>query len=126
MRWTLLAVLFAAGCYNESKFVPEKTDAFCALLLECTDPAVLAFDGMTNESCQAFWGPQFRDEGLDCKFRRGAAKDCVSALMNATCPAEGSVADNLPEICGAVFTDCPVRRDTPDDTDPPGDTGTSE
>lgn len=107
MRWIVLAAL-ATGCYAEHDFVPAKTDAFCAFLLECTDPAVIAFDGMNMEVCQGFWGPRFDEEGDTCrKFTRSVAQDCVAALELATCPEDGSpVSENLPEICSYVYTRC--------------------
>ncbi|MEZ4316475.1 MAG: hypothetical protein R3F61_03175 [Myxococcota bacterium] len=126
MRFTLLAALLAVGCYTESDFIPAKTTAFCSLVLQCTDPATLAFDGLDATSCEARYGPIFRDEAQGCKIRKSAAKDCVAALEAGTCPADGSVEDNLPEICEAALTKCPITFE-PEDTDvvPPGnDTGT--
>lgn len=128
MRWTLLVALFATGCYSESDFVPAKTDAFCSLLLECTDPAVLAFDGFDETSCIAYYGPLFRAEGETCKkMKRSAAKDCVAALELATCPAEGTVEESIPAVCGQVWQKCtgvPEDTDTPD-TDTPQDTSSA-
>ena len=105
MRWSL-SLLVMVGCYSESDFIPAKTAAFCDLLLECTDPAVLAFDGITGDSCTGTWGPTFSEEGSGCKFRRKSAKACIDQLQAATCPESGPVV--LPEICAGVFHQCPV------------------
>ncbi len=123
-----LFALFLTGCYGQNKFVPDKTTAFCQVALSCTDPAVLAFDGMTEASCQGTWGPVFQAEGDGCKYRRSAAKQCVSEieLQANTCP-DGETSASIPEICEAVWHTCvevpPVDPD--EDTDPPtpGETG---
>ena len=112
MRWTFL--ILAVGCYAESDFVPAKTDAFCSLLIECTDPAVLAFDGIDESTCQGVWGPIFKDEASRCKLRAGPAKECVAALESATCPSEGLLIDQLPESCSSTYVNC---TDVVDDTD---------
>jgi hypothetical protein len=103
-----LTSVLAVGCYSESTFVPEKTDAFCAWLLRCEDPAVIAFDGMDLPVCQGTFGPTFQEEGADCrKFKRGIAKQCVASLEAATCPPEGtSVEEAIPEVCAFVYERC--------------------
>lgn len=115
MRWSL--ILFAlAGCYSESEFIPSKTTAYCELLLECSDPAVLAFDGITAETCEGTWGPMFQEEASGCKFRRRSAKACIESLALATCPEEGPV--ELPVVCGAAFDQCPLRIPTQEELEP--------
>ncbi|MCA9567270.1 MAG: hypothetical protein KC656_05485 [Myxococcales bacterium] len=120
MRSVLLLVPLVAGCYSQYDYVTTKTDTFCSWLLECTDPSVLAFDGMNMEVCQGFWGPRFEEEGLECKkFKRGVAKQCIEALELATCPADGSpVSDNIPEVCDFVYLRCePQALEEPEPTD---------
>lgn len=116
MRGAALLLLLA-GCYAEADYVPARTAAFCTWALECTDAATLAFDGTTMESCQAQWGPVFQTEGATCrKFKRKIAKQCVAAIEQATCPADGSpVAEAMPEICSYVYERCTANSE-PDDT----------
>ncbi len=122
--WVATAMLvLASGCYSESDFVPEQTDLVCDLILECTDPAELTFDGIDAQNCVATVGPMLRAAGEGCKFRRGNAKQCIEDLQAATCPADGTpVLDALPTSCGLVWDKCTAQ---PQDTDSPDpqDTG---
>lgn len=110
MRWMLLGCLFVSGCYSEADFVPAKTDAFCAYLLDCSDPATIAFDGLDLNSCLGTYGPVFDAEGDDCRrFKRGLAKQCVAAITGATCPVDGAtVEESIPEVCDFVYERCPL------------------
>ncbi len=109
MRWTTsLLFLVLAGCYSRAAYVPDKADAFCSWLLECTDPAVIAYDGMSMDACLGLWGPVFQEEDASCeKFAPGVAKQCVEALQTASCPEDGSpVGENIPEVCDYVYQRC--------------------
>lgn len=122
MRTTVL-LLLASGCYSEGDFTPARTAAFCAKVLECTDPAVLAFDGVTAENCEGVYGPAFAAEGETCKLDKKAAKTCVRGLQSLTCPADGSpVAENVPAVCDEVFVKCDGAQ-APVDTDVASETG---
>lgn len=123
MRFTLLAVSLLAGCYSESDFTPARTTAYCAVVLECTPPEVLAFDGVTAQSCEGVYGPRFQEEGVGCKLRRKEAKLCVQQLELMSCPADGvAIDDSVPPVCGSVFHKC-AGAPVPADTDLAVDTG---
>lgn len=109
MRLLTTSLLLLGGCYTESDFIPAKTTAFCQVLLECTDPAVLAFDGVDAQSCEGVWGPRFQAEAQGCKVKGSAGKQCVSALETMACPTDGRpVQDHIPVVCASALQKCPA------------------
>lgn len=117
-------LLIAVGCYSETDFTPARTTAYCAAVLACTDPAVLAFDGVDATTCEGIYGPRFQTEGEDCKLDRKVAKACVSGLeaLAASCP-DGAIDDNLPVACESAFKKCPIGVTPDGDTDLASETG---
>lgn len=108
--WML--VLLVAGCsrYEEAEFIPEKTDLFCDLFLECADSSLLVFDGGDKSRCVSVWGPVFQAEQQDCKLVKKSALQCLDALSTATCPNDNATADDmidaLPAVCDLARKKC--------------------
>lgn len=122
MRWAPM-VMFAsllAGCggYDEATFIPEKTDRFCDLYLECADEALLTFDGQDKDRCVSTFGPIFQNEQQQCKMVKRFAKQCVADLRDATCPSENATTEELleaiPGSCGLAQKKCLGGVQSPD------------
>lgn len=118
-----LGALVLVGCYSETDYVVDKTEAFCVWAVACTDEATQAFDGLDASSCQGTWGPAFAEEGATCrKFKSKIAKQCVDAITLATCPEDGSpVAENMPEICTYVYERCETLGSEEPEPEPTGE-----
>ena len=94
---------------SESDFVVEYTDLYCTWYLECADPAQLVFDGTaTLEDCTGLFGPGVADQASTCKLDKGAAKDCLDAMVTVACPAEEDAVldDSLPPECATTWKKC--------------------
>jgi hypothetical protein len=117
MRLTVtLSGLFAGallvGCNpSETKFIDQYVAAECDYRVTCYDPAILQFYGYADaEGCVASFGPEFVTQHQGCTYDAVAAKQCVKALEELSCPAEGEDPAD-PEICGQVFTMCAEDTD---------------
>lgn len=119
-----LFLSLAACGPDETKFIPEFADAYCDFVLECEDPAVLTFDGITShDECLEVYGPEVEALGFGCKYKAKQARRCLQAMEVAACPAEGTtLQDGLPAVCNEVYIDCEVP--SPGTSDPtPDDSG---
>ena len=111
MRAMLTGIMLLAltGCgLDETVFIPDYADAYCAQAMSCADAATLAFDGMsTLDDCLAQVGPDIEAEVAVCKYRGGKAKKCITAIENMSCPPDGVAFDQfLPVECESVLIDC--------------------
>lgn len=96
--------LMACGPSDEA-FVARYTEDWCAVVMACSDPAVLAFDGIeTVEDCEAIVGSQVEVEAASCSYDPKAARSCLSALHELGC--DGSQAPVEPSTCSVVFLEC--------------------
>lgn len=123
--WVPLVLLVGCGGYEEADFIPEKTDLFCDLYLECADDALLTFDGQDKDRCVSTFGPIFQNEQSQCKMAKRFAKQCIADLAQATCPSEGATTDELleaiPGSCATARKKCIGGVQSPDVD--PNDTG---
>lgn len=112
--WPVALVL--VGCaWSESKYISRRAEADCAWALRCESAAVLAFRGWdTQEACLASHGPEVAGAGEGCAYDKRAAKPCVQAIEDSSCPAEGED-QVLPVTCDQVYTGC--TGDTVDTAD---------
>ncbi|MEQ1505120.1 MAG: hypothetical protein ABMB14_22995 [Myxococcota bacterium] len=113
-RW-VAGVLLVAGCGpSESEFVVEYTDAYCAYYLDCSDPAILVFDGLDAiDDCVAVAGPENAARASGCKLERTAARACLDQMATVACPTDGTPVDEaLPTACTATWKNC---SDQPED-----------
>ena len=122
MRWLGLVVLTGCGV-GEDKYLTQYTERYCELVFQCSDEAMLLFDGLeTEEECGGLVGNELVDFGGTCEDYDGrAAKDCLREMKDLTCPAEGKTLDSaLPTACSYVFLTCtePKEEDTDDATNP--------
>ena len=103
-----LVVSGLVGCgVSRNEFVPEYAASYCDYYMECGDQAQLTFDGvLTTDDCIALYGPDIEAQNAACKFKNGAAKDCLETLPMATCPADGDVDAGLPVTCHEVYVNC--------------------
>lgn len=130
MRTILCGLLLTtlAGCgIDETVFIPDYTDLYCDTVMECTDPAVLTFDGIeSKDDCLGIIGPEIEAEIGYCDYSPKAAKKCVKAMELMGCPGEGqTVEDVLPVDCAAVTQACnPPKSTAPTGTAPTGTTPT--
>lgn len=122
----LAALLGVASCgWSEEKFIDQLVDAECTLLMECYDASVLDFlEWETIDDCIVDRGTFFATEAQGCDYDKKAAKPCIKALEEATCPAEGVLLD-YPSECEGVLTGCEGGSDT-DDTDDTADTADTD
>lgn len=107
--WMTGLLLWTVGCgETRSEFEASFTDQYCRLFVECGDPALLTFEGiLTEEDCVREYQQPVVNWGLQCKYKRNRAKDCMGAMEVATCPAEGTeVWEAIPAECQEVFDGC--------------------
>ncbi len=96
--------LLACGPSDEA-FVTRYTEEWCALVMACSDPAALAFDGIESvEDCEAIVGSQVEVDASTCSYDPKAAKTCLTALNDLAC--DGGQAPVEPSTCGVVFIEC--------------------
>jgi len=124
MRWLWLCVLVGCGA-SEGKYLTDYTARYCELVFQCSDEAMLLFDGIeSEEECNNLVGSDLQSFGGTCEEYDGrAAKDCLKAMDDMTCPAQGKSLDSaLPAACSYVFLTCKEPED--DNTDEPNTTAT--
>lgn len=117
-----LLILLAACGVDETVFIPEYSDNYCAKLVECTDAAVLRFDGIeTVDDCLAVIGPEIEAEVQSCDYSPKNAKRCLKAMEGMGCPGPDQAFDDvLPLDCGQVSSSCsPAAADTNESTTTP-------
>ena len=122
----LLIAGVLSGCgIDETVFIPEYADLYCAAALRCGDPAVLVFDGLsTMEDCLSVIGPEIEGDVARCSYRGGKAKKCLEAMQDLACPPEGTSIDEvLPLDCAAALTECAQVVDPVTSTNTSGGTG---
>ncbi len=128
MRTLSLTLLLLAGCgVDETVFIPDYTDLYCDALIECTDPAVLTFDGIDGkDDCLSTVGPELEDEVGRCDYSPKQAKRCLKAMEGMGCPGEDqSLADILPLDCATVSENCTAPKETKTTGPTGGTTGTT-
>ncbi len=106
--------VWAAACGpSDGAFVTDYVEQTCTLLLDCYEPSALAFDGIDSfDTCLGVYGPPVEDLRLACTFDRKAARDCLDALPDAACPADGETLEAaLPVACDSVFVQCQGSAD---------------
>ena len=109
MRRLLSVVLCSplVGCMDESAFVANYVEASCAYAIDCYDQAILDFYSWDSEqACADQVGPTMTAEYEGCTIERATARQCLSELRDATCPAEDND-PTVPAICAQVWT-CPT------------------
>lgn len=116
-----VVVAVSASCKGaEPDFVESYLTSFCAFFIDCTDPAVAAFDGLpTVEDCRAEFGPPLAARAEGCKLEKDAAELCLQELDGAACPEEGAPEDALPAVCAPdlVWKKCDGPTGAGDDED---------
>jgi hypothetical protein len=89
------------------QYLTDFTDAYCAVWVECADPAALAFDGRSVDDCLAEHGPRFAAQWQGCLVDDDNASACLAFLEgSATCPTTGDVDDVLPLECLEAWEKC--------------------
>ncbi len=116
-RGFALSVLVACGV-DDARFIPEYTDLYCQAFMECTDPAVLQFDGIASkDDCLAIVGPEVADEVGRCAYSRKHARRCLKAMEGMPCPGpDQSLDDVLPADCAEVSTACAAPKEPAEET----------
>lgn len=118
MRATLcgISLLTLAACgVDETVFIPDYADYYCQSVMDCTDPAVLTFDGIGSmDDCLAIVGPDLEAEVGYCDYNGKAAKKCLQAMETMGCPGvDQTVDDILPLDCAQVLSACSPPKDDP-------------
>lgn len=110
MRAALVALVALASCGGRREpdaYLEEFTDTYCAVWMECADPAQLAFDGVDVEDCVATNGARFEAQWQGCKLDSKAADRCLTFLAGTQCPADGGDLDAiLPLDCSTAWEKC--------------------
>jgi hypothetical protein len=105
-------LLLLTSCYSESSYDEDLTAAVCDWTVHCY-PDLYA----DADACIAA-GVQGEETGSNCSFHAKAARDCVAAWQEASCPAKGETT-TWPSVCAGVFTNC--KEDSSSDSN--SDTG---
>ena len=116
-----LPLLLLAACgVDETVFIPEYTELYCAKVQECLGEPTKVFDGLGNkDQCLGTVGPEVEDMIGYCDYNPKAAKKCLSAMANMGCPGAGqSVDDVLPLDCSEALNACNPPADEEEDTSP--------
>ena len=129
--WLGLAGLLLSACgIAREDFVLAYKDRYCELVLQCSDPAELTFDGvLTKDDCIERSGYEITSWGLGCRYRSIDAEQCLADLDAAVCPAAVGELPERPLSCEGVYVDCgavdaeTIDSDTPAES--PVDTDTS-
>ena len=102
----IAAIGLLVGCgVKEDAFIDKFAERTCEWALECYDDASLEFLGWTDlDACIQDFGGRYLADVQGCTYDKKAAKDCLKAMKDATCPAEGED-PALPTVCEAVY-DC--------------------
>jgi hypothetical protein len=126
--WRETSVFFGvllSGCgIDETRFIPDYTEQYCALVFDCSESATLLFDGIGDqERCAGLVGPVVEAQLETCESYDGkAAKKCLKDMGDLTCPGPGvSLDSTLPSVCDDVFVDC---KETPEQGNVPNETDT--
>lgn len=123
-----LATTLAACGIDETVYIPDYTDLYCDAVMDCTDPAVLTFDGIeSKDDCLAMVGPAIEAEVGYCDYNPKQAKKCLQAMETMGCPGDGQTIDDvIPVDCSGVTSACnPPKNTEPTGTTPTGTTPTT-
>jgi hypothetical protein len=105
-----VGLLWMAGCgrkLDPEGYLVDFTDQYCAIELECTDPAQLAFEGSDSiDLCVATNGPRFAEQWGGCVLDRKNAVRCLSLLPDTQCPDEGDLDSAIPAECFGAWQKC--------------------
>lgn len=98
---------------EEEDFVYTYTQQYCAVWLECSDPAMRVWDGLEGtEGCEAEIGPEMADKANGCKLVADNAQACLDKLADLACPADGQALDEaLPIECEVAWKKCSLTAE---------------
>jgi hypothetical protein len=110
--WALV-VLTLSGCgVDETVFIPDYVERYCALQVECFDAALAVFDGVeSKQTCLAIEGPRVEAWGAECRYRGAKAKQCLEEMASLTCPSGDTPLDAvIPTVCTEIYLDCELPK----------------